>query len=1026
MKHLVVLLFAVLLQAMPVHTLFASENPPPVIDQIVVNGSQKNLRVTPAPGVEAYQFYSAPNVAGPFSVNTNFILTPYITGYSTNQTTNGPIPITNYAYEWRNTNFPGNSGFFTMSATPLSSNTVALATVLNRLAYGPTPDDLTAYANNPQAYIDEQLNMDGLPETLDTYTVEITNAVPSDPLTNWTRITMTGTLASVNFYLFTTAPGEIVLDDFELNPFIYTNFTVTNIVSGTNQIVTNTAFSHIETTNMLVNGDFDSGTILTPWTSAGGHAATAVVPGAGRFGSGALRVVSTTGGTSTGSSYVRQIINTTGFATTNRCLLSYWYLPSTNSNKLRVQLGSSGINSTPGGIPTTPQWVYATATGKVGNTGRIYFYMSGAGTCYFDDIKLVLGTVPESGANLVVNGGFETGSTNSWLFADRYRTNSIVVGDVARSGSYSLKLVGTSSGSASSTQSLYQNIALVNGQTYTVSFWYRATTLGVTASAELNSGGLATGTQLKATPDTTVEGNYRRLLAAGAGLSDYRAWFSSHAVNSKRQLFEILSQFWENHFVTQHTKGRDYIDNFGYGSTEAGILAADWEWREMSKWRNAMLNPNCTFYDLLRISAESPAQIVYLDTVNSKGNGNNIANENYARELLELYAYGVDNGYDQNDIVSLSRAWTGWSVELVDTANANNPFAAASVTLYPGANTTSKTNTIGTWAFNFKSANYGTNRSPIFAGKTVPARFGPPWAGASYQLALPPRSGTNGIQDGYDVIAHMANQPFTQEYISVKLCRLFVHDEFPNPTTLEDSPDYSFYDYTDPNRSAEAELVHQCMLAWENSSPKGNLRAVLSVIFNSDLFRSQTANAQKVKTPFEFVTSAVRALRASTNGGSGITAFTDGYSMSTPLSRMGGMNLFDRDAPDGYPENGANWVSAGTLVERIRYIQAFLANTNTLTDAGNNKCDPVGLLKAKVPSTSWGNAGAVTDYFLGILYPAEGAANLKLYRDAGVNFLNTGNDGIAASPFSSGISDYDTRVRGLVSMLMTLQRFQEQ
>ena len=56
----------------------------------------------------------------------------------------------------------------------------------------------------------------------------------------------------------------------------------------------------------------------------------------------------------------------------------------------------------------------------------------------------------------------------------------------------------------------------------------------------------------------------------------------------------------------------------------AGVIAAGWEYREMTKWRNAMLNPNCTFYDLLKISAESPAMIVYLDTVNSKGSGNNV------------------------------------------------------------------------------------------------------------------------------------------------------------------------------------------------------------------------------------------------------------------------------------------------------------------------------------------------------------------------------------------------------------------
>src|SRR6185436_12599032 len=134
-------------------------------------------------------------------------------------------------------------------------------------------------------------------------------------------------------------------------------------------------------------------------------------------------------------------------------------------------------------------------------------------------------------------------------------------------------------------------------------------------------------------------------------------------------------------------------------------------------------------------------------------------NENYARELLELFCNGVDNGYDQNDIVLMSRAWTGWSVEIVDAPNANNPFATQSFTYYPGTNSTSRANTIGTWAFNFKSGNHGTNRGAIFGGKTVPARFGSPWAGNPYQIALPPRgavtngvASTNGIQDGYQVI----------------------------------------------------------------------------------------------------------------------------------------------------------------------------------------------------------------------------------------------------------------------------------
>jgi hypothetical protein len=263
----------------------------------------------------------------------------------------------------------------------------------------------------------------------------------------------------------------------------------------------------------------------------------------------------------------------------------------------------------------------------------------------------------------------------------------------------------------------------------------------------------------------------------------------------------------------------------------------------------------------------------------------------------------------------------------------------------------------------------------------------------------------------------------------VKLRRLFVHDNFPNPTTKAGQPEYGFYDYTRPDLSAEARLVHECMVAWWNGNPRGQIRDVLRVIFNSDLFRSHGGSMQKVKTPLEYVASSVRALRSINLDGTA-TASTDGYSFITPLSRMGAMGLFNRADPDGYAEAAAPWISAGTLAERLRYAQAFVTNPSSRpADAGNNACDPVALLKKKLPSTVWNDAGAVADYFLGILFPAEGAANLDLYRLSAVRFLNTGDSGTTASLFqfvSHTSTTYDTRVRGLVAFLLTTQRFQEQ
>ena len=548
--------------------------------------------------------------------------------------------------------------------------------------------------------------------------------------------------------------------------------------------------------------------------------------------------------------------------------------------------------------------------------------------------------------------------------------------------------------------------------------------------------------------------------ATNAGIADFRAWHILRAVGARRQLLEILLQFVENHFVTQHTKSITYFENYYADYNLEDRLAAQFEYLENQKWRAALLNPQCTFYDLLKISAESPAMIIYLDTVGSKGNGANIANENYARELMELFTMGVDNGYDQTDITVMSRCWTGWSVDKVDLTNAFNPFAAATTLITPGSTNTSsttKSNLFGSWSFNYKSGNHNTTGKTSFAGKQIPARYGPPYTTktynknnptpGSYQLFITGLTGTNGIQEGYQVLQHIAGLPFTEEYISIKLCRLFVHDNFPNPCNDTNNPAYAFYNYAAGNLSPEANLVRQCMLTWENSNPKGQIWPVLSNIFNSDLFRGQGAAAQKIKTPLEFTVSAVRALRSSTNGtflpGS-FTAITDGYAIGgafptdqSPLMRMGAMSLFDRDAPNGYPEAGPPWISAGTLAERLRFVQSLCipngapghtANTN---DAGNCSCDIIGLIRAKLPSSSWNQAPAVAAYVLGLLYPGEGAGNLQLYQTSAVNFLNTADNG-TASPFASlpvlgtpgTLADY--RVRGMVGMLMTLQRFHEQ
>lgn len=694
-----------------------------------------------------------------------------------------------------------------------------------------------------------------------------------------------------------------------------------------------------------------------------------------------------------------------------------------------VETFDSGLTSTNGG----DVWLYGSAVGTYSGNS-LYIYLSGSGVAYLDDIRLVAGTDPASGVNLISNGDFEAGfPTANWIPGTNTLASAATT-ESAKSGSSSLKLVFNAAGSTSHNSIQFTNITgLTNNQVCSLGFWYRPATNRSLTIRLSNSG-------LVANPDTGLPGITFKLDNRTAAIGDLRAWHIQRAIRAKRQLLETQLQFWENHFVTQYSKSRDYFDRFYDDGNVMGWLATDLELRENQLWRAALLNPNTTFHDLLKISAESPAMIIYLDTVDSRGDGSNVPNENYAREILELFAFGVDNGYDQNDIVQMSRVWSGWTVRLKDANQLNNPFAPQTtnqIVAGIGSTNTAVSNLFGIWGMAFRPERHFTNSTTTFTtakslffnwttnpttrvmtrstGKTIPARFGPPWAGRDYSWAAPVGNGTNAINEGYAVVAHLANQPFTQEFISVKLCRLFVHDGF----------DIG-YDFTDGVTTPEEDLVKACMLAWENSTPKGNIRTVLSTIFNSELFRGNAGSMQKVRTPLEFGVAAIRALRTTGQNGRP-TADTDGYNITTMIGRAGAMGLFDRGEPDGFPEAGPPWISAGTLGERIRFVQDMLLSSGKEYSATTS--DPVGLIRAKLPVQSQTDAAAVVDYFLAILFPGEGAGNLEAYRTQAINFLNTADDGVTASPFSALATtniNYDPRVRGMVAMLLTFPRFQEQ
>lgn len=206
------------------------------------------------------------------------------------------------------------------------------------------------------------------------------------------------------------------------------------------------------------------------------------------------------------------------------------------------------------------------------------------------------------------------------------------------------------------------------------------------------------------------------------------------AVYSNRQLAELMSDFWYNHFNVFFDKGADRT------------LVTSYE-------RDA-IRPNVfgNFRTLLGATAKSPAMLFYLDNwesvgpdsmANQNGKKKRGLNENYARELLELHTLGVDGGYTQKDIIEVARCFTGWTIRAPRQG--------------------------GEFFYNDRVHDKGAK---VVLGVTIPAG--------------------GGMNDAERVLDIVAAHPSTARFISRKLAMRFVADD--PPASLVDRMAKTFQD----------------------------------------------------------------------------------------------------------------------------------------------------------------------------------------------------------------------------------------
>ena len=425
----------------------------------------------------------------------------------------------------------------------------------------------------------------------------------------------------------------------------------------------------------------------------------------------------------------------------------------------------------------------------------------------------------------------------------------------------------------------------------------------------------------------------------------------ARGMHARRQLTEQLTDFWENHFSTYAWTTIGYFSDQLGGDFNRGYA----EGTEMEALENDLFRDGAVgdFLTLLETSATSVTMLIYLDSIlNAAG----IPNENYARELLELHTMGVDNGYTQEDIEEIARAFTGWTVCKVAPGSELDPFAPC----------LSPFSTTGVWAFHFDPSRHD------YSGKVI---FG----GTPYALVIPPRTpgSAQGIDDGFEVLAHLATLPQTAEFVSRKLIQKFVSDEVP------------------------LALLAECIATW--LATDGDIRAVTSTILHSPEFLGPAHRWNKVRTPLEDAIATVRAVGGDSDLNAPLTAL---YSLEQPP--------FHSITPDGYSELGADQLSTLRILEMVQFARRFI---DPFQDP---QMDVVPLLANATIDLN--DAGAVVDALVGQIYPGNFSA---IDRELAIDFLLT-NDSGAPLPLDAAAADYEDRVTKLAMYLLVYPQGRKQ
>ena len=331
--------------------------------------------------------------------------------------------------------------------------------------------------------------------------------------------------------------------------------------------------------------------------------------------------------------------------------------------------------------------------------------------------------------------------------------------------------------------------------------------------------------------------------SGGLGMSGAQSKFLYHMTVSETPLIEKMALFWHGVFATGYSK-----------LTQGKVLN-----NQIEMFRQLALG---NMYDILMGISTDPAMMMWLD---NDDNHKGAINENYGRELLELFSMGVGN-YTEDDIKECARAFTGWTIRNKDYVR----LKAQNDSLWP----------YGRMSFEFQYiADDHDDGEKCFLGE-------------------------KGNFNGEDIVRIICKQEATGRFISRHLYSYFVADE----------PPVTKWPYEEPRDPKAIEALTKVYL-----ESGYNIREVLKFLFNSDFFKASNIRNTKIKGPAELVTSILRVTGEITGPNPKIMEYTSQVNVM-------GQELINPPSVEGWHQ-GLEWIDTGTTVERVNFSSAQIGDS---------------------------------------------------------------------------------------------------